>query len=67
LKTKTLSGVRRAAAVKDKIVLLSVERWFYACIAGFRRLGCNRLVLDEPIICNQHQLLLILFFKVCAK
>jgi len=45
---QTLCGVLRGVAARDQIVLHGVEKWFYAHIAGFRRLGCNRLVLDEP-------------------
>ena len=56
---RTLRGVLRAAAARDRIVLLWVERWFYARIAGFRQLDCNRLVLDEPITCNHRRLQLI--------
>jgi len=66
LNNQTLRGVLREVAARDQIVLLWAEKWFYAHIAGFRLQDCNRLVLDEPIAGNQHQLKLILFL-VCAK
>jgi len=34
---RTLRGVRRGVAARDKIVFPGVERWFYARIAGFRQ------------------------------
>ena len=56
INNRTLRGVPQAAALRDKIVLTLVEKLFYAHIAGFRQQDCNRLVLDEPITCNQRLL-----------